>query len=48
MSTVNCLVTNILQNIFFCPQQKKKKLLQWNILRVSNIILGLGLTIPLR
>ncbi len=24
MSTVNCLVTNSLQNIFFCVQQKKE------------------------
>ncbi len=24
MATVNCLVTNILQNIFFCVQQKKE------------------------
>ncbi len=24
MVTVNCLVTNILQNIFFCFQQKKE------------------------
>ncbi len=26
MATVNCLVTNIFQNIFFCPQQEKKTL----------------------
>ncbi len=25
MATVNCLVTNILQNIFFCAQQKREK-----------------------
>ncbi len=24
MPTSNCLVTNILQNIFFCTQQKKE------------------------
>jgi len=24
MATVNCLVTNIIQNIFFCVQQKKE------------------------
>ncbi len=24
MATVNCFVTNILQNIFFCVQQKKE------------------------
>jgi len=24
MATVNCLVTNILQNIFFCVQQNKE------------------------
>ncbi len=24
MATVNCLVTSILQNIFFCVQQKKE------------------------
>ncbi len=23
MATVSCLVTNILQNVFFCAQQKK-------------------------
>ncbi len=24
MATINCLVTKILQNIFFCAQQKKE------------------------
>ncbi len=24
MATINCLVTNILQSIFFCVQQKKE------------------------
>jgi len=24
MATVNCLITNILQNVFFCVQQKKE------------------------
>ncbi len=24
MATINCLVTNILQNTFFCIQQKKE------------------------
>ncbi len=24
MATMNCLVTNILQNIFFCVQQRKE------------------------
>ncbi len=24
MATINCLVTNILRNIFFCVQQKKE------------------------
>ncbi len=28
MATGNCLVTNILQNIFFCVQQKKKEQLK--------------------
>ncbi len=27
MATVNCLVTDILQNILFCVQQEKKKLI---------------------
>ncbi len=24
MATINCLVTNILQNVFFCAEQKKE------------------------
>jgi len=28
MGSINCLVTDILQNIFFCVQQKKKKIIQ--------------------
>ncbi len=28
MATVNCFVTHILQNIFFCAQQIKKKLIK--------------------
>ncbi len=33
MAAVNCLVTNILQIIFFCIQQKNEG---WNNLRVSK------------
>ncbi len=35
MATINCLVTNLLQNIFFCAQQKKETQV-WNTLRVSK------------
>ncbi len=35
MATVSCLVTNILQNIFFCAQQKKA-IQVWNNLCVSK------------
>jgi len=34
VGSINCLVTDILQNIFFCVQQKKS-IQVWNKLRVS-------------
>jgi len=33
---INCLATNILQNIFFSFDQKKKPIQVWNKLRVSK------------
>ncbi len=36
MATNNCLVTNILQNIFFCVQQKKELVQVWNKCRVNK------------
>jgi len=36
MGSINRLITNILQNIFLCLQQKKKIIQVWNNLRVSK------------
>ncbi len=37
MATINCLVTNILQSIFFCVQQKKETCVDLEqLLRVSK------------
>ncbi len=37
MATINCLVTNILKNIYFFVFSRRKKLIQaWNNMRVSN------------
>jgi len=39
MGVVNCLVTHILQNIFFCVQQKKKKETQTGLEQMVKIFI---------
>ncbi len=41
--TINCFITSILQNIFFCVQHKKKLIPVWNDMKIHFF----GLTIPL-
>ncbi len=44
MSTVNCLFASILQNIFFCVQQKKEVYGEWMMTELYLF----GWTIPLK
>jgi len=39
MGVVNCLVTHILQNIFFCVQQKKRKETQTGLEQMVKIFI---------